>query len=106
MLTTDEIKRLSMAASGTIVSLTTFSKPLTIDEMVEMTSVDDELTIDLFEHPELWPDELSRVIDKYTQDDDLTVWQLAFMHAECLEVGYTFDYGLDCIPFNLKPYTT
>lgn len=57
--------------------------------------------IDLFQTPELLPDNIKAILDKYaTDDNDYTNCQnmLAEMEAE----GYTFEFGLDAVPFNLR----
>lgn len=63
------------------------------------------MSIDLFEYPELWPAQLAAVLDEYAEHDSFTDQQIDEMLAKCNAVGYTFEYGLDCTPYNLKPLT-
>jgi hypothetical protein len=59
---------------------------------------------DLFETPELIPLNVQAILERYTEDgDELSYEQLAAMHAEVETVGYTFDYYLDAVPYNLRP---
>jgi len=57
---------------------------------------------DLFENI---PEELKTVYDKWQQKigDGLDYDDCANFQKECEALGYTFDYGLDAEPFNLRP---
>jgi len=60
--------------------------------------------IDLFEHHEKQPDFLAAVTDYYcdkleAEHDPAEVCR-EFLEA-VRKVGYTFDYGLDCVPYGL-----
>ena len=57
--------------------------------------------VDLFEHPELLPQRLQIVLSK--QDSDMTYAQCEALLARVERMGYTFDYGLDAQPYNLRP---
>ena len=60
--------------------------------------------IDLFDTPEKLPRHIQRIIESYGErmdDMDGYAWCKAFLN-EINEWGYTFDYGLDAEPFNLK----
>lgn len=57
---------------------------------------------DLFQHPDQWPTELANVLDKYMEESELDYSQLANMQRECEAIGYTFEYELDAVPFNLR----
>lgn len=61
-----------------------------------------ETTKDLFEHPELLPIEVQNVLNQYTE-----TWGESYEDCnrllEALKPhGYTFEYYLDAIPFNLQ----
>lgn len=57
--------------------------------------------MDLFEHPELLPKEVQDIIDKYSEMD--TTYESCQNLVDDLEkVGYTCDYGLDGVPYELK----
>ena len=57
--------------------------------------------VDLFEYMELLPRRLQIVLSH--QEDDLTYAQCAALLARVERMGYTFDYGLDAAPYNLRP---
>jgi hypothetical protein len=58
---------------------------------------------DLFETPELWPDDLSIILHKYSAMDDIDDYRvLDDMLKECKAIGYAFEYYLDATPYNLK----
>ncbi|MEN5308873.1 hypothetical protein ABE425_15270 [Chryseobacterium cucumeris] len=62
--------------------------------------------MDLFEDYELLPEELKAVCDKWQEKS--TYWGLDYndceiFQKECEAIGYTFDYGLDAEPFDLRP---
>lgn len=72
--------------------------------------VDDE-GIDLFEDYEDIPQNLQNILDKYMQkfDDDfgnMDYNDMADMHDEVYEIGYTFESGLDNQPYDLRPIGT
>ncbi|WP_292008866.1 hypothetical protein [Chryseobacterium sp.] len=62
--------------------------------------------MDLFEDYNLLPEELKTVCDKWQEKaayrgldyNDCEIFQ-----KECEAIGYTFDYGLDAEPFDLRP---
>jgi hypothetical protein len=58
--------------------------------------------VDLFEFPELWPPELEQVLSRYSEESELHYGQLEDMLQECNALGFTFEYGLDATPCNLK----
>jgi hypothetical protein len=60
---------------------------------------------DLFETPELLPEEVRSIIEKYEEAD--TCYKMCQSLIEELEqVGYTCDYGLDGIPYELTKIKT
>jgi hypothetical protein len=56
---------------------------------------------DLFEDLDNAPDELKAVIIKHAFDDE-TYENCQLLLQECRAIGYTFDYGLDASPYNLR----
>jgi hypothetical protein len=54
---------------------------------------------DLFETPELIPKEVMSIL---TTCEDNTYKELDRLINELQTIGYTFDYGLDAEPFNLR----
>jgi hypothetical protein len=71
----------------------------------------DEQGIDLFEDYEDIPQNLQNILDKYMQkfDDDfgnMDYNDMADMHDEVYEIGYTFESGLDNQPYDLRPIGT
>jgi hypothetical protein len=57
--------------------------------------------IDLFEDMDSLPEEVQAVLRKYSSEDE-TYANSESMLAELEPLGYTFEYGLDALPFNLK----
>ena len=56
---------------------------------------------DLFENPELLPIEVLEILEKYSEseNDYETCSELV---RELNSVGYTYEFGLDAEPFNLR----
>jgi hypothetical protein len=60
----------------------------------------EETQIDLFTTPEVLPAEVLAIVEKLGESDPS--YEGNRLAVICLEkLGYTFDYGLDAIPFNL-----
>jgi hypothetical protein len=59
-----------------------------------------ELSPDLFEHYDNLPKELKKVLDKYPEVE--TYDDCEKMLKDMNKIGYTFDYYLDAIPYNLR----
>jgi 2',3'-cyclic-nucleotide 2'-phosphodiesterase (5'-nucleotidase family) len=57
---------------------------------------------DLFDYPELWPQELHDIFDSYDGDDEADVKALQKMLIQCEAIGYTFDFGLNAVAYGLK----
>lgn len=56
---------------------------------------------DLFETPEKLPIEILYLINDFNEyEPDYKSCEILL--KKCLKLGYTFNYGLDAIPFNLK----
>ena len=58
---------------------------------------------DLFETPELIPDEVQAIFDTFDEDSDNTYFELDRILNEIEPLGYTFDYYLDAEPYGLRP---
>ncbi len=54
---------------------------------------------DLFEHPELLPKEVQTILNEFTEPTYKECKQLL---EKLKPLGYTFDYYLDAIPYNLQ----
>lgn len=57
---------------------------------------------DLFEYPEELPEGMVNIIDNFDDIGILTYDHLEEMLEMCEAYGYTFEYGLDAVPFNLR----
>ena len=57
---------------------------------------------DLFETPELIPSNVLDIISKYEALDNFTYVTIEKMLKQLNKIGYTFEYYLDCIPYNLQ----
>jgi len=62
---------------------------------------DMEEEIDLFEHYHLLPDEVNKVLDKYSEMDT-SYENCKALEKELNALGYSMDYGLDAVPYDLK----
>lgn len=56
---------------------------------------------DLFEYPELWPVNLRAILARYFAKEN-SYTNLIQLEAELLSAGYSIEYGLDCVAFNLQ----
>lgn len=61
--------------------------------------------VDLFEHPDLIPDEIQAVLHTFDENAD-EYKELARLAKECEALGYTFDYYLDATPYDLRKIGT
>jgi hypothetical protein len=57
--------------------------------------------VDLFETPEKIPQKVNKILDKY-REGDYTYTDCARLQSELQKVGFTIDYYLDAIPYNLR----
>lgn len=57
---------------------------------------------DLFETPELIPNEVKIILDSYDEVDD-SYEEIERILKKIENLGYTFDYGLDAVPYGLRP---
>ena len=58
---------------------------------------------DLFETPELIPDEVQAILETFDENCDNTYLELDRILGEIEPLGYTFDYYLDAEPYGLRP---
>lgn len=58
-------------------------------------------TIDLFDKHELLPNEIKEILDSF-DCETLSYSDCEMMLAQMLKLGYTFEFGLDALPFNLR----
>jgi hypothetical protein len=59
---------------------------------------------DLFVVQDKIPQKVQDVLDDYVEyGEDITYEQLMSMQRDMERVGYTFDFGLDAIPYGLRP---
>lgn len=61
--------------------------------------------VDLFEERDEMPYKVEVIVDKYEDEygEDISYQALLDMQREVEEVGYTFDFGLDSMPYGLRP---
>lgn len=62
--------------------------------------------VDLFEHPELIPEPVSEILNRFQEEsdgDELSYENLRLMLDAVHNEGYTFEYGLDAVPYGLRP---
>jgi hypothetical protein len=56
---------------------------------------------DLFEYPEQWPVDLRAILFAYITKDQ-TYANLLQLENDLLKIGYSIQYGLDCLAYNLQ----
>jgi hypothetical protein len=56
---------------------------------------------DLFEHPETWPANLRAILARYMTKEQ-TYTNLIRLENDLLKIGYSIEYGLDCMAYNLN----
>jgi hypothetical protein len=57
--------------------------------------------MDLFEYPELWPANLRAILARYITKEQ-SYSNLLQLEIDLLKLGYSIEYGLDCVAFNLQ----
>ena len=60
---------------------------------------------DLFEHPQLLPNEVKAILSRFANIEikkGLQYTDLIKMGKELAIYGYEFEFYLDCVPYNLK----
>jgi hypothetical protein len=56
---------------------------------------------DLFEYPEIWPANLRAILARYMAKEQ-TYTNLIQLENDLLKIGYSIEYGLDCMAYNLN----
>jgi hypothetical protein len=59
---------------------------------------------DLFEYPEQWPANLRAILARYLTKEQ-TYTNLISLENDLLKIGYSIEYGLDCMAYNLQKIT-
>jgi hypothetical protein len=64
-----------------------------------------EIYVDLFVERDEMPYKVKVIVDKYEDEygEDISYQSLLDMQKEVENVGYTFDFGLDSMPYGLRP---
>jgi len=57
--------------------------------------------VDLFEYPEKWPANLRAILATYLTKEK-TYANLLQLEKELKNIGYSIEYGLDCVAYNLQ----
>jgi hypothetical protein len=57
--------------------------------------------MDLFEYPETWPANLRAILARYITKEQ-TYTNLIRLENDLLKIGYSIQYGLDCMAYNLQ----
>jgi hypothetical protein len=60
--------------------------------------------MDLFESPELWPANLRAILALYLTKEQ-TYANLLNLENDLIKIGYSIEYGLDCMAYNLQKIT-
>jgi hypothetical protein len=61
--------------------------------------------MDLFEYPETWPVNLRAILARYFAKEN-SYENLIQLERDLLRAGYSIEYGLDCMAYNLKQIET
>jgi hypothetical protein len=61
--------------------------------------------MDLFEDPKKWPANLRAILFSYIAKDQ-TYANILQLEKDLLKIGYSFEFGLDSIPYNLHKMGT
>ena len=57
--------------------------------------------LDLFEYPEQWPVNLRAILFAYmTKEQSYT--NILQLEKDLFKIGYSIEYGLDCMAYNLQ----
>jgi hypothetical protein len=57
--------------------------------------------MDLFEYPEIWPANLRAILFAYITKDQ-TYGNILQLERDLENIGYSIEFGLDSIPYNLR----
>jgi hypothetical protein len=60
--------------------------------------------VDLFEYPEQWPANLRAILARYMAKEQ-TYTNLIRLENELFNIGYSIEFGLDCVAYNLQKIT-
>lgn len=58
---------------------------------------------DLFENLDQLPDPVLAIIQDYSNESELAYQECKEFQLRLESIGYTFEYYLDAVPFNLRP---
>ena len=75
-----------------------------VNEGYEDETIEDS-TIDLFETTDQLPEEVQTIISKYNElydSGEMEYEDTENYQKELNNLGYTFDFGLDNVPYNLR----
>ena len=61
--------------------------------------------LDLFECPELWDANLRAILARYMAKEQ-TYTNLIRLENQLFKIGYSIEYGLDCMAYNLQKVGT
>ena len=61
--------------------------------------------MDLFEYPETWPANLRVILARYFAKEN-SYENLIQLERDLLRAGYSIEYGLDCVAYNLQKVGT
>jgi len=75
-------------------------------ELLEAAGLPEFEEPDLFETPELIPENVRAVFEKYCEHGELTYETILKLHTEVEQLGYTFEYYLDAVPYDLRKIET
>lgn len=57
--------------------------------------------VDLFEHPDKWPSNLKVILLHYITKEQ-SYSNLINLEKDLLKIGYSIEFGLDCVAYNLR----
>ena len=57
--------------------------------------------MDLFETPNLWPANLRAILARYLAKEN-SYTNLLQLEKDLLKIGYSIEYGLECMAYNLQ----
>jgi hypothetical protein len=57
--------------------------------------------LDLFEYPETWPVDLRALLFEYIAKEQ-TFANILQLEIDLFKIGYSIEYGLDCMAYNLQ----
>lgn len=69
----------------------------------EMTNDGGGIYVDLFEDYENIPANVQEILDEYDLEEDSDYDTLLELQNRLETIGYTFEYGLDAVPYGLRP---